>query len=273
MAGRFLRISNGRTMRRQAPIQSLDGVSEGERAMDKIPLEVLSARLENWERERRQLLALVVVAMTICLGLTVYGSVRGLRARSVDTENLVVRDRAGKVRAQLATTPGGQPCLSLFDSMGRDQIALCGTSDDTATLYLYDHGQVRMAMMTSTGTAAVRLYDRNHDSSTGLYMSTDSTTGLTFRNGSHQLDMGVQPDGHAGVRLSDAGGQDVTRLGSYAPLDPLAAPRQKLLPSRQLESTDVTPPASSAAEDGGSVQPALSSALDRRKFARPIQIE
>lgn len=238
--------------------------------MDKIPLEVLAARLDKWERERRQLVALVVLALTVCVGLSLQANVWGRRSRTLEAENFVVRDRSGTVRAQMALNGDGVPQLSLFDRRGREQFAVRGAADDSASLCLYDHGQLRMSMATASGGAAsLHLYDRNHDSATGLYMADDSTTGLTFRNGSQELHLSVQPDGQAGVRVLDDEGREISRLGTYTPLTPSALPRTVDVPRPQ--QTDVSEAVSSADTDPAA--PALTSAVDRRRFSRPTHLE
>jgi hypothetical protein len=194
-------------------------------AAETVP-EPLEARLERWEREKRQLLCLGVAAVTLCAGLALHANGWGHRPKAVEATSFVVRDRAGNVRARLGVRNDGSPELLLRDSHGRDQLLLHAFPDDTTAFYLYDRGRVRLALTAAPeGTAAVNLYDTDRMRSAGLYVESNGTAGVAFRDARNHVQLTAKPEDGGGMKLVDSSGHVVAqpiRAGINPPV-PLAA--------------------------------------------------
>jgi hypothetical protein len=183
--------------------------------MEKATLDHVLERLELLEREKRQLLIVVLVLFGTTLGAVALGTDLVRPARVAEAERFVLKDSRGRVRAQLGTDADGSPKLSLMDDRGRDQVALRGLTDADGSLELYDRGQLRVAMAASPGgTASLDFYDKSHRGRAGMYLWPDGTTEFGLRAGDKAVELAAQPDGLAGLSVSDADGSVHGRMGS-----------------------------------------------------------
>ena len=179
-------------------------------------IEAVVERLDGLERENRILRRIAAALVLVSVLIAVEGGRdRRSSTRVVDAERVVIRDKEGRLRAELGVDASGLPGLRLRDARGREQVALQVSSDDFATLSLNDRGEPRVSLDSSAdGSAALRFYDRAQKSSSALFMWPDSTAGLTFNLGRESLMMGVQPDGRSAILTTDAGGLETGRVGN-----------------------------------------------------------
>lgn len=183
--------------------------------MEKATLEHVLERLELLEREKRQLLIIVLVLFGTTIASVAFGTNLLRPTRVAEAEKFILKDNQGRIRAQLGTDPDGSPKLSLLDDRGHDQVALRGQVDADGSLEFYDRGQLRIAMAVSPGgTASLDFYDKAHRGRAGLYLWPDGTTEFGLRNGDKAVELAAQPDGMAGVSVSDAKGLMHGRLGT-----------------------------------------------------------
>src|SRR5262249_45021019 len=140
-----------------------DGDGPREIPMDKPTIDDVVGQLELLRRERRQILSVGSALLGAGLLMVALGAGLGRRANVVEAEQIVLRDRDGKVRATLATMPDGSPSFALLDDRGRDLIRLHGSTGENATLSLSNKGEPRAALSTNAdGTAVLNLFDRQH---------------------------------------------------------------------------------------------------------------
>jgi hypothetical protein len=183
--------------------------------MQTATMDVILQRLETLEREKRQVLwvvsiLFVAIMVVVCLDSGLLG-----RERVAEAERFVVKDRQGRVRAELGTDFEGEPRLALRDVEGREQVTLVGRDGSDGSLAFLESGQLRMRLGTFGGGGAnLDLFDHSGRSRAGMYLWPDSTVGLNLRNGEQAVDVAAQPDGLAGVSVADARGRVHGRVGS-----------------------------------------------------------
>lgn len=183
--------------------------------METTNLEAVVQRLETLERERRQMLWVVAGGFLAIMAVVCAGTDLLSRSRELRAEKFVVTDPQGRVRVELGTDRDGSPTLAFRDPNGRNHVTLVGRSGGDGTLSFYDKGQVRMEMAASPGgRASVDLYDRGGRSQAGLYLWGDSTAGVSLWNGDEAVELAAQPDGLAGLTISDAAGRVHGKLGA-----------------------------------------------------------
>jgi hypothetical protein len=210
-----------------------------------ISAEELQTRLERWEREKRHMLGLGVVILTICAAMAMHGGRWGRRAKVVEAETFLVRDQEGQVRARLSIQKDGSPELALLDKAGQHQFLIQGLADRSATLHLYDQGHVRIALSAlSSGAASMNLYDRDRGAFTGIYMGSDRKMGLAFHDGNQEAHVNLTPDGTAGVRVSDGSGREIGRMAMVTSKS--TAQRAPDPETRSAPSAVPAPPAAAA---------------------------
>jgi hypothetical protein len=164
--------------------------------MDPIVANELRSRLDRWDREKRVLgwVGLAIVLATA--GVLVHSTRFGRKSKVIEAQEFVMRDSEGRVRARLGLHPDGSPHLALFDTNGRHQALLVGMRDETASLSLFEQGHVRLvAEAEGDAHSAVRLFDRDHRVATGLYLGSDSATGLSLRSGDREAGWVLKPGG------------------------------------------------------------------------------
>jgi hypothetical protein len=225
--------------------------------MDPKSSESLQLRFDRWEREKRQLISVLIVVCLVSVGVFTQSARQWKRAGVVEAEQFLVRDKAGTVRAKLALNPDGAPQLTMLDERGRYQVIVRGNSDSTSTLYLFEGGKSRVIMSADwNGHSALNFVDRENRGNTGLYMCSDGVMGLTMRHGNQATEMSVKPNGKSGVRVQDTDGREVARLGDPTPVSLLADDsecydtRPELDANRRarLETTATSPPQTAQAD-------------------------
>ena len=107
--------------------------------MSEPTIETLARRLDKVERENRWLkqagvVALVVIGAVVLMGQATPSKV----AKVIEAEKFVVRDKSGKVRAELSMSADGSPQLILRSSEGKSGAVLAVGTDGSPSLVLYD---------------------------------------------------------------------------------------------------------------------------------------
>ncbi len=129
----------------------------------------LPDRLTALERGSRRLL---IGTGALCLGLvglTVEGTDLVRNRDDVEARRFVLRDDQGQVRAVLGLNAEQVPSLTFFDDSGRAQMTLNATSDSATGLYLYDEGDLKVALTSpGEGSAALRFLEGGTTVSPGL---------------------------------------------------------------------------------------------------------
>jgi hypothetical protein len=148
--------------------------------------EAIVRRVERLERDLRRWRR---VASGLALGAVALATLAagGTRGRVVEAQKFVVRDLAGRVRAELGPSDNDrQLALRFRDLTGSPRVTL-GMEDETAVLVLADKtGRPRAGLVTlAQGVPGLTLYD---------------TTGRA------RLELGVIREGQPSVRLFDARG-------------------------------------------------------------------
>ena len=180
-----------------------------------------SIESSNWEerfkaldrRQKRTSWYLAALFLgTVALGGEALLSQR--RAKIVEAEEFVVKDRSGKVRGRLGLAPGGLPRLVLIDDQGRTQVALEIYADNNSALSFNDRGQTRIHLDASgDGAATLRMYDRGSQSHATMFMWKDGRTGLAFDHNKESVVLGLSPTSASGLRVTDLEGNDTGSLG------------------------------------------------------------
>jgi len=178
-------------------------------------IEVVAERLDGLERENRRLRWMIAGLFAVACALLAPMRLGKPAGRVIDAEKLVIRNKAGQVRATLGLDASEQPGLKMFDRRGLEQVALEVPGDNSASLTLFDKGNTRVALDASAdGSAGLRLFDRGQQSTSALFMWPDSTAGLTFNMGRQALMMGIQPNGQSAVFTTDSQGRENGRVGA-----------------------------------------------------------
>src|SRR5437764_8094461 len=105
--------------------------------MDNAQLVAISERLNRLERENRRLkrggaLALVAVAL-----LAAGGAKLAEVPKVIETEQLILRDSNGKMRARLSTDKDGSPLLGFGDAEGNPR-AILGLIGGSPSIHFFD---------------------------------------------------------------------------------------------------------------------------------------
>lgn len=175
---------------------------------------------ESWidllERSQRRirLFAAAMSVVTILLAGETLRLASG-HARTIEAEQFVVKDSAGKVRARLGVREDGLPELVLLDRRGAVQVALHIYSDDAAALAFIDRDQTRVQLDSSgNGSASLRFADKSGQGRSTLFLSPDGTSGLNIEHNQASVLVGVKPGEHSGLLVTDARGREAGRVGS-----------------------------------------------------------
>jgi hypothetical protein len=159
-------------------------------------LEVLESQRERL-RWMARLMGAGFVATLITLAIvvrTVFGSGGDLAARSLLTEEVVLRDGHGVTRGRLAADSDGRVQFSLSDRDGRGRIRLTVLAD---------------------GSPGVTITDADARPRAVLGYLPDGTTNLVFADaqGTSRAVVGVEPDGSTHALFSDRAGRIRTLVG------------------------------------------------------------
>src|SRR5689334_13717472 len=92
--------------------------------------ETADARLDRLERENARMKQFGVLLLVGTATLIVVGTDLFRTPRQVEAREFVLKNRDGRVRATLGLKEDGAPRLALFDSRGRQQVALQSMPDD-----------------------------------------------------------------------------------------------------------------------------------------------
>jgi hypothetical protein len=119
----------------------------------------MANRLNQLERRNRQL-GLTLVCLMAVGGVVLLGAAQGAKRASGETDTLVLRDRAGTVRARLEMGDDG-PVFQFLDGQGRP-LARLGTSQDALVLGLVDpNGRLRTGLALEQGGVTLVSHDGN----------------------------------------------------------------------------------------------------------------
>jgi hypothetical protein len=177
-------------------------------------IEAVSERLDGLEQENRRLrgLAMALLAGAIGIGaVAIFPRDRG--GRKIEAQQLVIRDKEGRLRGSFGIDRDGLPSLKLYDHRGLEQVMLGVQSDDFSLLSLSDHGAMRALLDTSAGGyTSLRLFDPAQAEKAALILKPDSTVDLRLTNAHHSLRMGIAPDGRMTVPGADSGSSEVERF-------------------------------------------------------------
>jgi hypothetical protein len=173
-----------------------------------------TTRLEALEGQRRQLwLSLSIAVFVFCAVLVGSGFMRP--SRKVEVEQLILRDRAGQIRAQLGLGSDGSPELVMLDRQGQPQVTLHGSPNSTSGLEFRHHGQTRISLWTGEdGGAGVSLNDQGNRGASSMYLLQDGSAGIGLSSGGVSVEMAAQSDGAGGVVASNPEGEELARWGA-----------------------------------------------------------
>lgn len=177
-------------------------------------IEAVTERLDGLERENRRLRRIATFLLAGLLGVGALAAATcGRRGRTIEAQNLVLRDREGRLRGSFGVDRSGLPSLKIFDHRGQEQITLGAESEDFATLTLCDRGAPRMLLSTSIeGTTSVRLLDGSQDEKASLFLKPNSEAGFRIASGEQAVSIGLGADGRMTVLTTDAEGHQADRL-------------------------------------------------------------
>lgn len=185
--------------------------------MSTTTIESVASRLDGLERQNvrlRWVAGGLFVAATILMVEATVGISRSPRV--VEAERLVIRDKAGRVRAKFGID-GRDPTLQMFDLRGREQVSLGVTGTDASALTLSDRGQaqVRIEAM-DDGGSALCLLNSDRRTLSHLWMTPAGAAGLSMTSGGRLrgMTMGVLPDGQSALLANDPTGRETGRVGS-----------------------------------------------------------
>lgn len=158
--------------------------------------EALVERLERLERTNRRYAS--ALAMLLCGAVAV--SVIGANPREIvsEAERFILRDAAGKVRAEMCATPNG-PALSFFDPSGAERLRLHANDDGNTVLSL------------KTG-----IRDESSERAVDIRTGNDGWSSLSFLDGGtrERLSLGLAYDGEPRLRMNTPGGKSRISIGS-----------------------------------------------------------
>lgn len=194
-------------------------------------LETVSERIDRVERElasfRRQRVLLILILGACLLSLSaVRGSTKPetISAKQVETQELVIRDEKGVLRAALTTaeswtggphspfTRGPATSLSLFDSSGAARIELLVGPDGVPSLRLTSADHKSLIQLEVIRSPVIDLFDQTHQLS--LYGTPNGTAGLTIwgPKAGDRIALRTDPDSSSSLEMR-RGNQVVVYLG------------------------------------------------------------
>jgi hypothetical protein len=179
-------------------------------------VEAVAERLDGLERQNHRMLW--IVAGLFLTSVVIAAEMRRTmspRPGVVEAKQVVIRDKEGRLRGVFGLDATEQPGLKMFDGNGREQVALEIPCENSSTLAFFDRGETRLLLDSSAdGSSALRLYDKEQQSSSSLFMWPDGRTGMSFKMNKHGLVMGIQPDGGSALYITDRSGTENGRVGA-----------------------------------------------------------
>ncbi|MDX2039456.1 MAG: hypothetical protein SFX72_22625 [Isosphaeraceae bacterium] len=172
-------------------------------------------RIERLEAASRRLRAWTgILSLTVVL-LGGEALRAGGRAKQVVAEEFLVKDGSGVVRGRFGLRPDGLPEMAIHDEKGQLRAALHMYCDRGAALTFNDHGDTPLNLESpGDGSVAIRMRDGGGRTSSTLFMSSTGTAGLSFDHEKSSVLLGVNPNLHEGVVVTDDEGRERGRLGS-----------------------------------------------------------
>jgi len=139
-------------------------------------------------------------------------------SRTLEAEQLVLRDAAGNRRAELGVYAEGRAVgLRLFDQAGQTRSELAVNTDGSPILRLCDQaGKVRGGLgVTPDGWPLLALFDQAEKSRAHLSVKSDGSPDLNFRDeaGKRRYEVGLSPQGEPLLALFDQAGEVRSVLG------------------------------------------------------------
>jgi hypothetical protein len=157
----------------------------------------------------------LAVAVTM-LGLI--GAGQAVKApRTIEAQNFVLRDEAGRVRASLGFRSDGTPGFALMDELARVRLALdlCADGAPAVNLYDTDGGLQAAVAVRPDGSPGLGFFQDQGKLRLSLDLGPNSTApGLSLydRSGTMRAAMAVRPDETPGLGLFDPQGKVVLSL-------------------------------------------------------------
>jgi hypothetical protein len=187
-----------------------------ERTMSTLTVEAVAERIDGLVRQNHRLQW--IVAALFLASVAVAAEMRRVmspRAGVIEAKQLVIRDKEGRLRGVFGLDATEQPGLKMYDGRGLEQVALGIPYNDTSNLTFFDKGQTRLILDSSAdGGSAFRLYDKEQQSTSTLFMWPDGRTGMSFKRSQDGLVMGIQPDGQSALFVTDGAGMEKGRVGA-----------------------------------------------------------
>jgi hypothetical protein len=192
-------------------------------------LQELAERLERLERQNYRLRRVVIVTLVGVVAALIAGADG---AKVVDAERIILRDKAGKMRALLETDKEGNPSLVLFEANGEAGIRLEVGGEFDSLMSLHSHvGESDLTLIANRFGASHITIDTKDGGSVFLSASgkgenqslinlggeamgkvvlasyTDKSAAIKVNAGEGEMertiDIGVENDGSADFTLSD----------------------------------------------------------------------
>lgn len=151
----------------------------------------LLQRVDRLERENRWLKRLGVTVLAGLVGVLVMGqTTAGRSAKTIEAEELHLRDSRGMARATLSVGPDGSPRLGLTDQAGVSRLTLVVNSDGSPRFSLSDKAGLARAVV-------------------GLDRDGSPRLGLTDQAGIDRAGLVVMPDGQPMLGFKDKSGRAI----------------------------------------------------------------
>jgi hypothetical protein len=176
--------------------------------------DVIIERLERLEREchrlRRQALPWKLAGSLALVGVVVLiigGSSQKKIPKTIEADQYVLRDEAGKRRAVLEVCTQGHTVLSLSDKNEKPRVTLVVAADGSPVMSLDDengHSRVSFASSKVFGGSVINLADREGKLRLGMAVRDDGgvpTLDLRDKEANRRIILGVKPDGSGTLEL------------------------------------------------------------------------
>jgi hypothetical protein len=142
-------------------------------------LELQQAKLQ---RSNKHLRLMTGALLLLCGAVITMAQTSSAVPETLQAQQFLLRDSAGKVRGAMGVTSDGAVGLNLSDSNGRTRVTVDLAANGTPGLDLFDQdGKMRATMALGTaGEPGLGLYDSNGHLRTSLDVPAAKTPGLAF---------------------------------------------------------------------------------------------
>lgn len=130
-------------------------------------LAAVVARLDKVERQDRKLRRAGIAVLVLAAAGLLMGGQAMPKARTVEAESFVLKDGAGKIRAELNLRKD-MPVLVLYDENGKFRVMLDAFKDGPGLILADENGKPRAALAVSKVGPALILRDDNGKTRAGL---------------------------------------------------------------------------------------------------------